>query len=81
MKLATRSRIAIAATVLATGALLTPAAPAAAEPCYLDSCDIVTEYYSDASLTTIVGEHEDGVCGYTDWGVQTPYWRTYQDRC
>ena len=71
---------------LAVVTLLAPAAPAVAAPraplvCFLDSCDIITVYYSDASYTTVVGMHEDGVCGQNIWGEQTQYYTTSQDHC
>jgi hypothetical protein len=85
MKLATRPRIAIAATMLATGALLTPASPAsAAQYCYWENCSVITVYYSDASHTTIVGEYWMGQgvdCGWSDWGDQTVYTGALFYRC
>jgi hypothetical protein len=84
MKLATRPRIAIAATLLAAGALLTPATPAgAAQYCYWDNCGVITVYYSDANHTTIVGEYWSGGsdCGWTDWGDQTVYTGTMFYHC
>lgn len=83
MKLATRPRIAIAATMLAAGALLTPATPAAAGSlCYVYDCDWATYYYSDASYTTIVGAHSDGVvCGPMEWGEQTSFSKGGAYRC
>jgi len=83
----------IALSGLAVVALLAPAAatvaaapaatasPAFSRLCYPDTCDLVTEYYSDDSHTTLVGEHEDGVCGSLDWGDVTAYTATVQDHC
>ena len=83
MTLGTRSRIAIAAAVLSGGALLAPAAPATATitPCTVDHCDFLIEYYSDATKTVRVGEHEDGPCGYIDWGQVTQYVSRFQRTC
>jgi hypothetical protein len=82
MKLGTRSRIAVAAAVLSTGALLGPIAPAAATypQCVPDHCDSVAVYYSDATYTTMVGVFGGDACGEMAWGVTSPYlkhvWRT-----
>jgi hypothetical protein len=83
MKLGIRSRTAIVAAVLSTGALLAPAAPATASitPCTPDNCDTLFEYYSDATYTVRVGEYEDGPCGYIDSGQQTQYVRTFRRVC
>jgi hypothetical protein len=83
MKFRTRSRIAIAAAVLATGALLGPAAPAtAAYPiCMPDHCDTLVRYFSDASYSQLVGEYGSEVCGYVEWGTQTDYVRTVRRYC
>lgn len=83
MTLGTRSRIAIAAVVLSGGALLAPAAPATAviTPCTIDNCDVLTEYYSDATKTVRVGEYEDGPCGYIQWGQVTNYVKTFRRTC
>jgi len=76
----------VALSCLAVVTLLAPAAPAVAAPraplvCDLDSCDILTVYYSDASYTTMVGVHEDGVCGQNIWGEQTDYYEITQNHC
>ncbi|HST50202.1 hypothetical protein [Jatrophihabitans sp.] len=83
MKLGTRSRIAIAAAVLSGGALLAPAAPATAviTPCNPDNCDTLYEYYSDSTKTVLVGEWEDGPCGYVNWGQETSYVRRIVKKC
>jgi hypothetical protein len=83
MKLATRSRIAVAAAVLATGALLGPAAPAGATYpiCEPDHCDTLIEYYSDATYTVRVGEYGSEVCGYVEWGQVTQYSKGFRRYC
>lgn len=84
MNLGTRSRIAIAATVLGAGALLAPAGPAGAiypEGCTADTCDMYYRYYSDSTKTVVVGEFEDGPCGQINWGVQTRYQQHFVRRC
>jgi hypothetical protein len=83
MKLGTRSRIAIATAVLATAPLLGAAAPAGATYpiCQPDNCDILIEYYSDATFTVRVGEYEDGPCGYVNWGEMTEYHKSFRRYC
>lgn len=84
MMLGTRSRIAIAAAVLSSGALLAPASPAAATkvPCSPDySCDTLFQYYSDSTKTYLVGEYENGPCGQVNWGQQTAYVERILRRC
>ena len=83
MMLATRSRIAIGAALLAAGALLGPAAPAGATYpiCEPDHCDSVVMYYSDATYTVRVGEYADGPCGYVEWGQQTEYTKIVRRYC
>ncbi|HEX8082004.1 MAG TPA: hypothetical protein VF557_17460 [Jatrophihabitans sp.] len=77
MRLGTRSRIAIAAAVLSSGALLAPAAPAAATkfpcPSAQYQCDVVNYYYSDSTKTYLVGYYQDGPCGQDIWGQETAY--------
>jgi len=84
MKLGTRSRMAIGAVaVLATGTLLGPSAPAGATYpiCGPANCDTLYEYYSDSTKTVLVGEWEDGPCGYVNWGQETSYVRRFQKTC
>jgi hypothetical protein len=82
MKLGTRSRVALAAVALSSGALLAPAAPAAASsPCVPDHCDLLYIYYSDASLTHEVGESAHGFCGDIEQGVHTEYYRVIRRTC
>ena len=87
MKLGTRSRIAIAATVLATGALLGPAAEAGTTlpypppQCMEDHCDMLIQYYSDATYTVRVGEYGSEVCGYIEWGQVTEFRKGFRRYC
>ena len=63
--------------MLSSGALLAPAAPAAAAtkvPCTAENrCDLVRYYYSDSTKTYLVGYYQDGFCGQDSWGEQTAY--------
>jgi hypothetical protein len=83
MMLGARSRIAIAAAVLSSGALLAPASPAAATktPCTFQYCDTLIQYYSDSTKTYLVGEYENGPCGQVNWGQQTAYVERILRRC
>ncbi|HEX8093934.1 hypothetical protein [Jatrophihabitans sp.] len=83
MKLGARSRIVIGAAVLAAGTLLGPSAPASATYpiCQPDTCDMLIEYYSDATFTVRVGEYEDGPCGYVNWGEMTQYSKSFRRYC
>ncbi|MDQ2837269.1 MAG: hypothetical protein M3Y42_11050 [Actinomycetota bacterium] len=69
------TRTAAVAAAVVAGALLSPAVSAQAgiPQCTPDNCDTITYYFSDATHTVLVGEHEDGPCGYIDTGVQTAY--------
>jgi len=79
----TRPRIALAAAALA-GALLAPATPASAfdtTPCTVYNCDTLLMYYSDSTKTVLVGEWQDGPCGYVNWGQETNYVRQIIKKC
>lgn len=83
MGLGTRSRIAVAATVLCGTALLAPATPAAAAytECVPDHCDTLVEYFSDATYTYRVGERAGEICGSIEWGEITDYARYFERTC
>ena len=51
---------------------------ASAKPCF----SIDTVYYSDASLTTVVGERYIPCAGSTwSWGTTSPYYETTTESC
>ncbi|MGI8666510.1 MAG: hypothetical protein ACR2N4_10830 [Jatrophihabitans sp.] len=77
------TRTALVAAAVTAGALLSPALPAQAgiPQCTVDHCDVLIEYYSDATYTVRVGEYEDGPCGQVDNGVHTSYARTFRQYC
>ena len=82
--LGTRSRIAIAAAMLSGGALLAPAAPAAALKTDCGTftyCDTLIVYYSDSTKTYVVGEYENGPCGQVNWGQKTSYLERIHRTC
>ena len=83
MKLGTRSRIAIATAVLATGTLVGPAGSAMATYpyCTPGHCDTVVQYFSDATKSHIVGEYGGEVCPFAGWGVETQYMRRITIYC
>ncbi|HEX4060727.1 MAG TPA: hypothetical protein VHY58_06855 [Streptosporangiaceae bacterium] len=68
------------AAVVATGAILAGALPAQAvgpPPGY----DFAIIYYSNASYTTVVGEHWAGPCPGPSWGTTSSYIRGFQQAC
>jgi hypothetical protein len=62
---------------------LTPVAPAVAAPA--DRYIVFVDYYSDASLTTLVGSRTWNNCpgeeGTYGWGAQTAYHVTTSELC
>jgi hypothetical protein len=76
-----RSVTAAAAALLAAAGVTFAAAPAQASACPLGS-ECVTTYYSDASLTTVIGgkiEYCDG--GSDSWGTRSGYYDYSRTPC
>jgi hypothetical protein len=81
----------VASAALASLAIAAPAAQAmtptpdrlgsASFGCLRTNCDYVTQYYSDASRTEVVGVFEDGVCGQIAVGVQTQFFSRSPHLC
>ena len=67
--------VALVATAVALGGLLTaPAVDAAPSG--------ICDYYSDASMTELVGRHGYDCCGKrVDWGLYTDFRDCYQEVC
>ncbi|NUT96509.1 MAG: hypothetical protein HOY78_31250 [Saccharothrix sp.] len=80
--MARRSRARLLA-VAVLAAALSPVTPAVAAP--VDRVIVFVDYYSDASLTTLVGSRTWNNCpgeeGTYGWGAQTPYHVTTSEPC